>query len=184
MEQNPAKLEFTTLIFDLLKLIRSEEGLVQNFLGIANRHVIPQLENPLLLANFFTDAFDNTRNIDVQIMSLGCLLVLIGNHQLEYPNFYQKLYLLLSRSSDSASILLASQSQRFLKILETVLKSSKLSLGLISSFLKKLLQASMTHPPNVILWVCALMVNLMKKNTSLMKMIDMREVKERVTDPF
>lgn len=54
MEQNPAKLEFTTLIFDLLKLIRSEEGQVQNFLGIANRHVIPQLENPLLLANFFT----------------------------------------------------------------------------------------------------------------------------------
>ncbi|XP_019242371.1 PREDICTED: nucleolar complex protein 4 homolog B-like [Nicotiana attenuata] len=92
---------------------------------LVNLHqvVIPYLSNPLMLCDFLTRSYDIGGVVSV--MALSSLFVLMTQHGLEYPNFYEKLYALLE-----PSIFMAKHRAKFFQVISKTLLSP-LCIGLL-----------------------------------------------------
>ena len=115
------------------------------------------------------------------MMALSSLFILMTEHGLEYPNFYEKLYALLVPSVFVAKhrarflqvfriqvineLLIYNPSsfplylKRFLQLLDACLRSSLLPAYLAASFAKKLSRLSLSVPPSGSLVITALIYN-------------------------
>jgi U3 small nucleolar RNA-associated protein 19 len=82
-----------------------------------HERVIPQMSNPLLLADFLTASYSIGGAIS--LLALNGLFVLINTYNLDYPDFYGKLYQLLE-----PSVLHAKYTARFLHLLNLFLSST------------------------------------------------------------
>ncbi|RXH93035.1 hypothetical protein DVH24_013611 [Malus domestica] len=88
-----------------------------------------------------------TRSYDIggviSVMALSSLFILMTQHGLEYPNFYEKLYALLV-----PSIFLAKHRSKFFQLVDACLKSPLLPAYLAAAFAKKLSRLSISVPPS------------------------------------
>ncbi|CAL5370091.1 unnamed protein product [Camellia sinensis] len=82
--------------------------LYKKVLVTLHREVIPYLSNPIMLCDFLTRSYDIGGVISV--MALSSLYILMAQHGLECPNFYEKLYALLV-----PSIFIAKHGAKFLR---------------------------------------------------------------------
>ncbi|KAF7126695.1 hypothetical protein RHSIM_Rhsim11G0198100 [Rhododendron simsii] len=122
--------------------------------------VIPQLSNPILLCDFLTRSYDIGGVISV--MALSSLYILMTQHGLEYPNFYEKLYALLA-----PSIFMTKHRAKFFELLDSCLKSPLLPAYLAAAFAKKLSSLSLAVPPSGALVIIALIHNLLRRHPSI-----------------
>ncbi|KAG5526914.1 hypothetical protein RHGRI_032986 [Rhododendron griersonianum] len=122
--------------------------------------VIPQLSNPILLCDFLTRSYDIGGVISV--MALSSLYILMTQHGLEYPNFYEKLYALLA-----PSIFMTKHRAKFFELLDSCLKSPLLPAYLAAAFAKKLSSLSLSVPPSGALVIIALIHNLLRRHPSI-----------------
>eukprot|EP00249_Psilotum_nudum_P015960 c25597_g1_i1 orf=165-1283(-) len=122
--------------------------------------VIPCMTNPILLSDFLTNSYDIGGIVSV--MALNGLFVLITQHGLEYPDFYNKLYKLLE-----PSIFMAKYRSRFFELLDTCLKSSHLPSYVAAGFAKKLGRLALLSPPSGSLIVIAMIHNLLRRHPSI-----------------
>ncbi|PHT48815.1 hypothetical protein CQW23_13023 [Capsicum baccatum] len=129
---------------------------------LVNLHqvVIPYLSNPLMLCDFLTRSYDIGGVVSV--MALSSLFVLMTQHGLDYPNFYEKLYALLE-----SSVFMAKHRARFFQLLDSCLKSPLLPAYLAASFCKKLSWLSLAVPPSGALVIVALIHNLLRRHPSI-----------------
>ena len=95
-------------------------------------HVLPYLNQPLLLADFLSDAYSAGGQSGV--LALQSLFLLITKHNFDYPEFYDKLYILLS---DETLLVREKYRSRFFHLLELFLSSSHLPVYLIAAFAKR-----------------------------------------------
>ncbi|EAR98536.1 CBF/Mak21 family protein (macronuclear) [Tetrahymena thermophila SB210] len=181
---------FSEFIFSIIQKLKqsNNQQLLLNFISGFSKYIFHKMEDPLLLANFLVDVFDSTKDFNMQIISLSQLFILIGKHQLEYPKYYHKLFSLFDQNEKAnqrnQTIFLTSHTPKFLKLVETSLKTTKLSHKILSSFIKKILRVAMVHPPNILLWAVSLTINIIKKNPTLVAMLDTQELKEKIQDCF
>lgn len=122
--------------------------------------VIPHLSNPVILCDFLTKSYDIGGVISV--MALSSLFILMTQHGLEYPNFYEKLYALLT-----PSIFMAKHRSKFFQLLDSCLKSPLLPAYLAAAFAKKLSRLSISVPPSGGLVIVALIYNLLRRHPSI-----------------
>ncbi|KAI8533278.1 hypothetical protein RHMOL_Rhmol11G0285300 [Rhododendron molle] len=122
--------------------------------------VIPQLSNPILLCDFLTRSYDIGGVISV--MALSSLYILMTQHGLEYPNFYEKLYALLAPST-----FMTKHRAKFFELLDSCLKSPLLPAYLAAAFAKKLSSLSLSVPPSGALVIIALIHNLLRRHPSI-----------------
>ncbi|KAF4359685.1 hypothetical protein G4B88_000496, partial [Cannabis sativa] len=122
--------------------------------------VIPYLSNPVILCDFLTTSYDIGGVISV--MALSSLFILMTQHGLEYPNFYEKLYALLV-----PSIFMAKHRSKFFQLLDSCLKSPLLPAYLAAAFAKKLSRLSISVPPSGALVIIALIHNLLRRHPSI-----------------
>ncbi|XP_057872584.2 protein NUCLEOLAR COMPLEX ASSOCIATED 4 isoform X2 [Cryptomeria japonica] len=129
---------------------------------LANLHktVVPYLSNPILLSDFLTRSYDIGGITSV--MALNSLFILITQHGLEYPDFYNKLYALLE-----PSIFMAKYRSHFFELLDRCLKSPLLPAYLAAAFAKKLSRLALYTPPSGSLLVIALIHNLLRRHPSI-----------------
>ncbi|KAH9304258.1 hypothetical protein KI387_008662, partial [Taxus chinensis] len=129
---------------------------------LANLHktVVPYLSNPILLSDFLTRSYDIGGITSV--MALNSLFILITQHDLEYPDFYNKLYALLE-----PPIFMARYRSQFFELLDKCLKSSHLPAYLAAAFAKKLSRLALYTPPSGSLLVIALIHNLLRRHPSI-----------------
>ncbi|KAK1577717.1 hypothetical protein Q3G72_024242 [Acer saccharum] len=86
------KMKFTKAWIAFLRLPLPID-IYREVLVIMHQAVIPFLSNPLMLCDFLTRSYDIGGVVSV--MALSSLFILMTQHGLEYPNFYEKLYALL-----------------------------------------------------------------------------------------
>ncbi|CAL5430656.1 unnamed protein product [Camellia sinensis] len=86
------KLKFTKAWISFLRLPLPVD-LYKEVLVTLHQAVIPYLSNPIMLCDFLTRSYDIGGVISV--MALSSLYILMTQHGLEYPNFYEKLFALL-----------------------------------------------------------------------------------------
>ncbi|XP_038692201.1 protein NUCLEOLAR COMPLEX ASSOCIATED 4-like isoform X2 [Tripterygium wilfordii] len=153
------KLKFTKAWLAFLRL-PLPVNVYKEVLATLHQAVIPHLSNPVMLSDFLTRSYD----IDgvVSVMALSSLFILITQHGLEYPNFYEKLYALLV-----PSIFMAKHRAKFFQLLDSCLKSPLLPAYLAAAFAKKLSRLALTVPPSGSLVIIALIHNLLRRHPSI-----------------
>ncbi|XP_074358581.1 protein NUCLEOLAR COMPLEX ASSOCIATED 4 [Apium graveolens] len=137
--------------------------------------VIPYLSSPILLCDFLTRSYDIGGVISV--MALSSLYILITQHGLEYPNFYEKLYVLLE-----PSIFMAKHRGKFFQLLDSCLKSPLIPAYLAAAFAKKLSRLSLSVPPSGGLIIVALIHNLLRRHPSINCLVHREDGNDTVHD--
>ena len=158
----------------------------KSLLRIMVHNIEPWFSRPELLMDFLTDSY----NVGgaTSLLALSGLFYLIQEKNLDYPQFYTKLYSLLD-----ADLLHSKHRSRFFRLLNTFLASTHLPVTLVASFIKRLSRLALNAPPSAIVVIVPFMYNLFKSHPTCTFMMhrtirDKRfaaEVeKEGMDDPF
>lgn len=141
--------------------------------------VIPNMSKPQVLMDFFTDAYNHGGPI--ALLALNGLFSLIQDYNLDYPNFYRKLYSLLG----DGSLLVSSQRARFFRLLDLFLSSTHLPATIPASIMKRLARLSLYAPPGALVAVIPFIYNQMKRHPTCVLMIHRTtDVRGPDADPF
>ncbi|KXX74031.1 Nucleolar complex protein 4 [Madurella mycetomatis] len=119
--------------------------------------IAPWFTKPELLMDFLTDCYNSGGSIS--LLALSGVFYLIRERNLDYPEFYTKLYSLLD-----ADILHSRYRSRFFRLLDTFLGSSHLPAVLVASFIKRLARLALNAPPGAIVVIVPWFYNLFKKH--------------------
>jgi len=118
--------------------------------------IMPVLTTPLMLSDFLSDSFKIGGSIS--LLALEGLWALIQKHNLDFPDFYPKLYTLLN------PVMLHVQNRsKFLDLLTTFLSSSHLPDYLVVSFTKRLVWLQLRAPAEVMCALATLIANLVRR---------------------
>ncbi|KAH6854612.1 CBF/Mak21 family-domain-containing protein [Chaetomium sp. MPI-CAGE-AT-0009] len=119
--------------------------------------IAPWFTQPELLMDFLTDCYNSGGSIS--LLALSGVFYLIQERNLDYPEFFTKLYSLLD-----ADILHSKHRSRFLRLLDTFLGSSHLPAVMVASFIKRLARLALNAPPSAIVVIVPWFYNLFKKH--------------------
>ncbi|PYH97820.1 CBF-domain-containing protein [Aspergillus ellipticus CBS 707.79] len=148
----------------------------KNLLRIMVHNIEPWFNRPELLMDFLTDSY----NVGgaTSLLALSGLFFLIQEKNLDYPQFYHKLYSLLD-----ADLLHSKHRSRFFRLMNTFLASTHLPATLIASFIKRLSRLSLNAPPPAVVAIVPFVYNLMKEHPTCSLMIH-RTGDEGLDDPY
>ena len=138
-------------------------------------HVIPHLSHPLHLCGFLTDSFDHGGASSM--LALKSLYFLMLHHDLDYPDFFPKLYSLLT-----PSVFFMRHRKEFFRLTDLFLTSSHLPASLVASFAKRLARLALKAPPSGPLFVLPLVYNLILRHPALTTMIHKSSVVDKVVE--
>ena len=141
-----------------------------------HQKLIPQLSEPVLLMDFLVDAYDNGGV--TSLLALNGLFTLIIDHNLDYPDFYHKLYCLFD-----VGLLHVKYRSRFFRLVDLFLGSTYLPVYLVAAFVKRMARLCLFAPPSGIIIVLPLIFNLLKAHPSCIKLIHSESV-DPLEDPF
>lgn len=143
---------------------------------ILGTKVLPYMAKPLLLTDFLLSSYNVGGSIS--LLALSGVFTLISKYNLEYPEFYTKLYQLFT-----PELLHVKYRARFFHLADIFLSSSHLPAYLVAAFIKRLARLSLTAPSPTIPLVVRFIHNLIHRHPSLVKMID-NEDTTAIDDPF
>ncbi|KAJ2319059.1 Maturation and nuclear export of 40S ribosomal subunits interacting protein [Coemansia sp. RSA 2704] len=129
-----------------------------------HKRVIPHMGDAKQLMDFLSSAYE--AGGAVSLLALNGLFTLISEHNLNYPQFYEKLYALLDRN-----LFHVKYRARFFRLLEVFLASSHLPAYLIAAFAKRLARLALFAPPAGAVTAVAMVYNLLKQHPSCMVLI-------------
>lgn len=141
-----------------------ERPLRKRLLQMMIHEIAPWFLKPELLMDFLTDSFNEDGSIP--LLALSGLFYLIQNKNLDYPQFYPKLYSLLD-----ADLLHSKHRSRFFRLLDTFLSSTHLPATLVASFIKRLSRLALNAPPAAIVAIVPWIYNLLKTHPTCTFMI-------------
>jgi U3 small nucleolar RNA-associated protein 19 len=107
---------------------------------------MPVMQKPILLTDFLMESYDIGGSIS--LLALNGVFILITKHNLEYPDFYKKLYALCT-----PDLLHAKYRARFFHLADIFLSSTHLPEYLVAAFAKRLSRLALTGPANALLMV-------------------------------
>lgn len=131
----------------------------KKILGILTHQVVPWFYKPELLMDFLVDSFKEEGA--TSLLSLSGLFYLMQEKNLDYPDFYTKLYSLLNED-----LLHSKHRSRVFRLLNTFTSSSHLPAALVASFIKRMARLSLHAPPAGVVAVIPWVYNLLKAHPS------------------
>lgn len=143
---------------------------------VLTKRVIPHMPKPQFLMDFLTDAYNTQWSISH--LALNGLFFLIQKYNLDYPDFYPKLYALFDKE-----MLRAPHLSTFLRMVEVFLSSSHLPATLVASFIKRMARLALTAQPEIAVVFIPFIYNLLKQHLSCMVMIH-RRTSHMLSEPF
>ncbi|XP_077593039.1 nucleolar complex protein 4 homolog [Stigmatopora nigra] len=178
----PAKLIEHKRFFEKMWLAflkyRLPTNMYKKVLVILHDAILPYMSKPTMMIGFLTAAYDVGGAIS--LLALNGLFVLIHEHNLEYPDFYTKLYNLLE-----PSIFHVKYRARFFHLANLFLCSSHLPMYLVAAFAKRLARLGLTAPPTALLIVLPFINNLIRRHPSCRILIHKPSAEdELLEDPF
>ncbi|KAI8818284.1 CBF/Mak21 family-domain-containing protein [Fimicolochytrium jonesii] len=144
-----------------------------------HKRLIPYMLRPTLLIDFLVDSYD--QGGAVSMLALNGLFTLVTEHNLDYPDFYTKLYALFDKN-----LLHVKYRSRFLRLVDLFLSSSQLPSYLIAAFIKKLTRLALNASPAAIITVVPFVFNLLKKHPACLVIIHREQEPgaAEMTDPY
>ncbi|XP_015253994.1 PREDICTED: nucleolar complex protein 4 homolog [Cyprinodon variegatus] len=153
-------------------------SMYKKVLVILHDSILPHMSKPTLMIDFLTAAYDVGGAIS--LLALNGLFVLIHQHNLDYPDFYKKLYNLLE-----PSVFHVKYTARFFHLANLFLSSSHLPVYLVAAFAKRLARLALTAPPTALLIVLPFIYNLIRRHPSARVLIHKPSSEnELLEDPY
>lgn len=150
----------------------------KKILVILHDSILPHMSKPTLMIDFLTAAYEVGGAIS--LLALNGLFVLIHQHNLDYPDFYKKLYNLLE-----PSVFHVKYRARFFHLANLFLSSSHLPVYLVAAFAKRLARLALTAPPTALLIVLPFIYNLIRRHPSCRVLIHKPSTEdEPLEDPY
>ena len=131
--------------------------------------VLPYMADPKLLMDFLTDSY-NIGGV-TSLLALNSLFVLIHKHNLDYPDFFKKLYALFE-----PNIFHVKYQARFFHLADLFLMSTHLPAYLVAAFVKRLSRLALSAPPSGAMLVIPFVCNLIKRHPSVQVLIHRKQV--------
>lgn len=147
----------------------------KQILGLMGKYIAPWFLKPELLMDFLTDSYDAGGS--TSLLALEGVFYLIQERNLDYPEFYRKLYSLLD-----SSLLHSKHRSKFFRLLDTFLASTHLPAVLVASFIKRLARLALFAPPAGIVAVVPWIYNLLKKHPTCTFMIHRESLSDEAMD--
>ena len=148
----------------------------KQLLGLIPHTVAPWFLRVELLMDFLTDSFNVGGS--TSLMALSGLFHLMREKNLDYPQFYQKLY-----SHLDLYTLHSKHRSRFFRLLDSFLSSTHLPAALVASFIKRLARLCLYSPPSGIVAIVPWIYNLVMGHPMCSFMIH-RSATSSNNDPF
>jgi len=145
-------------------------------LTIIHDKVLPYLSQPLMMTDFLLSSYNVGGSIS--LLALSGVFTLISKHNLEYPDFYTKLYQLFT-----PELLHVKYMARFFHLADIFLSSTHLPAYVVAAFCKKLARLSLTAPSTSIPMAIRFIHNMIFRHPALVKLIDNPE-SDMLSDPF
>jgi len=101
----------------------------------------------------------------VSLLALHGVFILMQNHNLEYPEFYTKLYSLLE-----PDVLFVKYRARFFFLLDLFMTSTHIPEYIAAAFVKRLARLALIAPPNVTVMLVHFVGNLLIRHRGLARM--------------
>uniref|UniRef100_A0A8B9HCW3 CCAAT-binding factor domain-containing protein n=1 Tax=Astyanax mexicanus TaxID=7994 RepID=A0A8B9HCW3_ASTMX len=162
----------------LYSLFQLPGGMYKKVLVILHDTIMPHMSDPTLMIDFLTAAYDVGGA--VSLLALNGLFVLIHKHNLDYPDFYKKLYNLLD-----PSVFHVKYKARFFHLANIFLSSSHLPVYLVAAFVKRLSRLALTAPPTALLIVLPFVYNLIRRHPSCRVLIHRPSAADELcSDPY
>ena len=134
--------------------------------------VLPHMSDPKLLMDFLTDSY-NAGGV-TSLLALNSLFVLIHKHNLDYPDFFKKLYALFE-----PNIFYMKYQARFFHLADLFLMSTHLPAYLVAAFVKRLSRLALTAPPSGAMLAIFFVCNLIKRHPSVQVLIHRKQVSKK-----
>ena len=149
-----------------MALLRQDLSTTQRklILELTSHRIAPWFLKVEFLMDFLTDSFNVGGS--TSLLSLSGLFHLMQHKNLDYPQFYLKLYSLLD-----SNILHSKYRSGFFRLLDTFLASTHLPAALVASFIKRLARLSLFAPPSGIIIIVPWIYNLLKNHPNCTFMI-------------
>ncbi|PIK50120.1 putative nucleolar complex protein 4-like [Apostichopus japonicus] len=147
-------------------------------LVLLHEKVMPHMSSPVLLTDFLTSSY----NVGgaVSLLALNGLFFLITKYNLEYPEFYTKLYNLFE-----PSIFHVKYKARFFHLADLFLTSTHLPSYLVAAFAKRLARLSLVAPPNALEYVIPFIINLFVRHPNCSILVHRTEgALDFTSDPY
>lgn len=144
---------------------------------VLHKRIIPAFKKPTNLMDFLTDSYEVGGSIS--ILALNGLFELIKKYNLDYPNFYQKLYSLFD-----AKLLHTRYRSRFFRLTDLFLSSTHLPAALVASFIKKMARLSLSAPPSAVVSIIPFIYNLLKRHPTCMILLQNADASDDYNDPY
>lgn len=151
---------------ELLKL-NLPFDLYRSILSRLHDLIIPALINPLLLSDFLTHALDR-EGLD-GMLALNGIFILVTQHGLEYPKFYERLYGLLKPEA-----FLSKHRVRFFQLADIFLASSMVPAYTAASFAKRFARLGMRGSTAAAIISIAFIHNILRRHPACMQIIHRR----------
>lgn len=133
-------------------------------LNIMHQGILPHLTRPVLVMDWISACVDIGGTVG--LLALNALFSLMKDYNLDYPQFYTRLYAFLDKD-----VLHLKHRARFFRLTELFLSSTHLPAALLASFVKRLSRLSLSAPPAAIIMIIPFTYNILKRHPALMKMI-------------
>ncbi|CAE6469673.1 unnamed protein product [Rhizoctonia solani] len=156
--------QFSACWMTLLPHIASSAPLAARALAVLHRGVIPHMDKPVRLMDWIGGCVDFGGSIG--LLALNALFTLIKDYNLDFPDFYTRLYAFLTRD-----VMHLKYRARFFRLADVFLSSTHLPATILASFIKRLARLSLAAPPAAIIMIIPFVYNILKRHPALMVMI-------------
>lgn len=173
------KTRYQKCLLEVLRITELSPRHYKALLLILHKRVIPYMGVPAGLMDFLTDAYDQEDDEVVPILALNSLWELMKNYNLEYPDFYTKLYSLLT-----PDLMYTRYRSRFFRLCDLFLSSTHLAANLVASFIKKLARLSLAASSPAVVIVIPFIYNLLKRHPTCMVLLQNTSADSEYTDPY
>lgn len=169
MNLSSYKKVFTDAWMSFLSL-QLDNSLYRQVLVKLEDKVIPHLIDPKILMDFLVDSY-NIGGV-ISILALNSLFVLIHKYNLDYPDFYKKLYSLFD-----AEIFHLKYRARFFYLADLFLMSTHLPAYLVAAFIKRLSRLALRAPPYGVALIITFIGNLIRRHPNCKVLIHRKQEK-------
>lgn len=176
MDNELTKKNFGAVWIKFLKFKLSLE-LYKRVLVILHDKVLPYLPRPLLLTDFLLESYDVGGSIS--LLALSGVFTLVQQYNLEYPDFYNKLYKLVT-----PEVLHVKYKARFFHLADLFLASSHLPEYLVAAFAKRMARISLQGPSNSLVMCLEFIQNLILRHKGLVSLLHNPDRDDLNSDPF
>ncbi|KAJ2606306.1 Maturation and nuclear export of 40S ribosomal subunits interacting protein [Coemansia sp. RSA 1722] len=136
----------------------------KQILTVMHKRIVPYMIDPKNLMDFLSNSYDVGGSIS--LLALNGLFTLISEHNLNYPQFYEKLYALFDRN-----LFHVKYRARFFRLFEVFLGSSHLPSYLVAAFVKRISRLALSAPPSGAVIAIPVVYNLLKAHPNCMVLI-------------